>query len=650
MANTIDILNINSFSDDAKGIEKIISISTKTIFKIQNGVDQVVYGKQIPKDKKPKNPLDYGLLKILDAISSVDFCNIINYGISQIGNQSNKKNQFDPSKPPNENASQLDKQKFKLQKLAYQIQSLIDSIPTDINSISSDGKKKEVFNVIQNISSIFNEIKDQLSPELNQINSITGVSLTSTFPNLKKIFYGIEDKLAFLNKWNDYRQIPISDFQKIINLLDKIKLYCIIIQGFSSPTDVLKFGLTKFSNTSQNDIKKIQEFIDPARAIPTLKSMIQVVVSLNLLIANVLRIISLSQVVIKLLTLLISIFKKIQFFFLALPAPTAFTTVGITTTFSDKFQNLLKDKGTDNFTKRLSQINILLSLLYNFCKNLSSILFDIIEKLKIIIANLDQCNNANKDIINELKNQTDKLENNKNQLDKFIATKNEANNTSKAKTAGKYTIDIVTEEVIDFNFKLRRRYGVAIDSNRQIILSSTPTYASDDAIIIAEVKQLLSAKGLIKNQNSDYSILEQEVINEATSYLEEDTINWDIISTFDDGLDSPDNENDENGLGINSFFNKLQGGKALRKRVKKINIENNQKLVADLKTADPQGKYTKSIIKNTESNNNKMKIQDLEEEKRKLKVSLEISKNPNTISEILKKIKDIDNQIELLNK
>jgi hypothetical protein len=42
--------------------------------------------------------------------------------------------------------------------------------------------------------------------------------------------------------------------------------------------------------------------------------------------------------------------------------------------------------------------------------------------------------------------------------------------------------------------------------------------------------------------------------------------------------------------------------------------------------------------------------QELEEEKRKLKIALAISKNPITISEILKKIKAIDNQIEILKK
>jgi hypothetical protein len=650
MANTINILPTDSFSDDAKGLEKVISTSVKTIFKIQEGIDQVIYGKQIPKDKKPKNPLDYGLMKILDIMSSIDFCDIVNYGISKIGNQSNKKSQFDPNKPPEKDASKLDIQKFKLQKLAYEIQLLIDGIPNDLDSIPIDSKKEKLFTIIQNINVLFNTIQTEITPEVNEIQSMTGFSLTTAFPTLKKILGGFEDKLTFLNKWKGYRQIPISDFQKILNLLDKIKLYCIIIQGLSSPADIVKFGVSTFNSTAQSSIKKIQDFIDPARAIPLLKSMIQVVSKLNLLIGNILRIVSLSQAVVKILTLLVSIFKKIQVFFLALPMPNAFTTVGITTTFSDKFKSLLKEKGTDNFTKRLSQINILLSLLYNFCSSLSIVLFDIIEKLKTIIANLDQCSNVNKDIINDLQNQINKLESNKKQLDTFIATKNASNNTSKAKTAGKYTIYIITEEFVNTTFKLRRRYGVAIDNNKQIILSSTPTFASDDAIIIAEIKQLLSAKGLIKNQTSDYSILEQEIINEATSYLEENDINWDIVSTFDDGLDTPDNENDDSGLGLNSFFNKLQGGKALRKRVRKINIENNQKLVSDLKNIDSKGKYTSNIIKNTESDTNKIKLQELEEEKRKLKIALAISKNPITISEILKKIKAIDNQIEILKK
>ena len=55
-----------------------------------------------------------------------------------------------------------------------------------------------------------------------------------------------------------------------------------------------------------------------------------------------------------------------------------------------------------------------------------------------------------------------------------------------------------TEEVVEKTFKLKRRYGVALNKRGEKIVQSTPTYGSDSQIIIKEVEQLLLSKGLVK--------------------------------------------------------------------------------------------------------------------------------------------------------
>ena len=46
--------------------------------------------------------------------------------------------------------------------------------------------------------------------------------------------------------------------------------------------------------------------------------------------------------------------------------------------------------------------------------------------------------------------------------------------------------------------------------------------------------------------------------------------------------DAPDNEDDNQGLGINAFFNKQKGGKKMRKKITKIMGDQKTKLNSDL--------------------------------------------------------------------
>lgn len=101
--------------------------------------------------------------------------------------------------------------------------------------------------------------------------------------------------------------------------------------------------------------------------------------------------------------------------------------------------------------------------------------------------------------------------------------KNVTNPTTKF---GEFTIRIVVEEVVERTFKLKRRYGIAINSKEEVVVQSTPTYASDSGIIIREVQQLLLSKGLVKQSVSLYEPDEQNTLVAANSYLYNRDINW----------------------------------------------------------------------------------------------------------------------------
>jgi hypothetical protein len=378
-----------------------------------------------------------------------------------------------------------------------------------------------------------------------------------------------------------------------------------------------------------------------------------------------------------------------------------FTTVGVTSVASNVVQETIKEYGFLMFLNRLKQINEFLGVIIRFLKSLVSKLYELINKLTVIIYNLEACNadsNTNPILENPSTLQSDLdaygldqtanagnvtnlpranpngsganggsnsgavLNNSGNasglqnkrgtgtettnnvvtstnnlNLDSFgngfgvvkVGTANDPNSgrgngayvdpkliqdfkdvrdalqsradellafltnyfnkkNAKNNTFGPYTIEILTEEVTNSELNIRRRFGIAIDAKGVMALQTDPTYASDDRIIINEVKQLLMSKGLVKNGYSNMNSQDLNTIEESLNFLEDDNISIDDMTNLDGGLDSPDNENEDSGLGLNAFVNKLSGGKKLRKRMRKIMAQQTQQLTTDLGTMKSQ--------------------------------------------------------------
>ena len=61
---------------------------------------------------------------------------------------------------------------------------------------------------------------------------------------------------------------------------------------------------------------------------------------------------------------------------------------------------------------------------------------------------------------------------------------------------------------------------------------------------------------------------------------------------FDNGLDSGENENENDGVGLNAFANKLKGGKKLRNRMRKMMKQNSEKLGSSLASSGTNLKFS----------------------------------------------------------
>lgn len=563
----------------AKGLEGAIIKASKSILKIQSKVDGIFWGKYSLSQKDAETASfiqkiqDRGVVNVLDTISSVDLCNIINYAIQQIpGGQ--KFNPDDPNKP----TDPLGRAKWNLQYKAFQVQTLIDGYYQSYGDAKSPDSKLGLESVIKTVQEVFGEI---LNPESQA--DFNNPDLVKQFPEIQVFNNFMQNSLGVFNQYTNLRNIPNEDLQKLIQKVDKIREICIAIQGLNSPTAILGLANTALNGKLQEEIAKINKLINPARIAPTLRGIIDTCKSISQIARVIMNYVSLGRVIIRLCVLLVKVFKRILDFLVFLGIPNVYTTLGITNKMSIVANKEVKENGIDNFVKRLNQINAFLGVIVNFIGSLIIDMQTVIDKINILLVNLENCNGVDSQLVKDLEAVRNDLVAERKNLKDFVDGYN-ARKINRNNTFGEYTIKIVNEEVTDVEFKIRRRYGIAIDKNGNLALESTPTYATVDGIIINEVKQLLMSKGFVKNAYVNTDTNEIETINESLNFLEDDNINIDNLTNPDlsTGLDDADNENEDSGLGLNAFVNKLSGGKKLRKRMRKIMAEQSSQLNSDL--------------------------------------------------------------------
>lgn len=634
-----DRLNINTGT--AKGLEKGISIIAQFIIKAQQAVNKIVYGDVKKKFKNKSNnkgdvntALNNGLLSIVDTVASVDLCNIINYLINQIpGGKA-----FDPNVPPKTN-NPLERSKYQLQKIAYEIQTKIDqysNLYLDPNNLQS---RLEISNLISQITASLNAIADPVS----QIG-LTSPELQKAFPDISIINNFVQNALGKFNQYTDVNQIPSDELQRLLKLIQDVRNVCIAIQGLNSPAAAINFLDSTFDIGIQEQIAKVQKIINPARLIPLLKGILKTANNINSIGRKIVGYIKTAQVIIQLIFLIRTILLAVDKFLKFLQIPSIFTTLGATLGFTEIQQQTIKSF-IDKLFQRLGQINAVLNLLIIFVESLLIVINEIITKLRIMLLNLEQCSNVDKELIQDFINTINSLEGTRTDLQTFINTYN-TNKKLIDTRFGNYNIEIVTEQVVDEGINLKRRYGIAIGTDGVIAVQSTPTFASLDQIIINEVKVLLVSRGFVKSNLQGMSAEEISTVLDAAQFLEEGTFDPESLNISPD-LTIEMSEDDSENLGLQSFVNNLPGGKKLRKKMRQQMIKSNQQLIKDLKSGDPNSKYSQRIIKEKEAETTKLKIQDLEAEKKNLKALLLIP-SPIGYAVILNKIADIDKEINRL--
>lgn len=675
-------------------LEKIIIGASRAVGKSQVAINKILWGKgntqpiqtvkynaasgslayttTPTKATPPKagNLIESGLFNALDALNSVDICNVITYVTTNI-------NVKKKPRDPKEKWSQREKLLYGIQDTAGEIVIQIDkytAYPNTLigsyagvgsNPISTEKavnqsgapagspdisgtsvKKYNMYNLLQNIK---DTVQFGLQTTAEAQDTVGDVNqLAKIVPGLGNNLNYIQDFLGTLNKYSDYRNISSDDLRKLENKIAQVRSICVTIQNLNFKNTTALVG-NFIGGDIRKQIQDLTKFMDPTKIVPTVKQINAALKSFISIANKIQGTIKTAQFVIKLMILFVKIFKFLIAFFIANPLPNLFTTSGVQSAL-DKARSTAENQ-TDSITRFLKEINALFAVILLFIRYLLANANELLSRVTILLASLEGCQamkdpangNALSDVVDELKTTVTQLEALRDNLADYIIAVDSKTNADSS-VFGKYTIKVVDEEITDRSIKNKRRRGIALDINGSFVLQSDLTFATDNTIIINEVRLKLVAAGLIQ---AGVGGIDLAVLTESLSYLDNEDLNQSDLSMSETELDNPDNEDEDSGLGLNAFINKLKGGKRLRRRVRSAMATQKRQLAQSIAKEDPKGSLT---AKKTE----KINKSAIEDEIASLRANIGVKKeeivalyalspvpNPGTVILIAAKTRDI---------
>jgi hypothetical protein len=515
----------NAGETNAKGTGKAFNSLWKKIVKgIRDAASDLLLGKKgAKKGAKSTNPLDLGLVYLTGLLASLDLCSII----QTIQNLANgiQGTGFNPKAdpPPNDPL-------WKIQRKAYEIQVLIDAFETAY-AITSD-PASQITNLIRTVA-----------PELTELggpNYLGDETIKNNFPQTSQFNNFIEDSVRWLSDRLTISNADKENIDKFRKKIAAVRQICVVIQGLSSPASLVSLALKALPPETYDAIDKLGvDNIDPEKLNRVVSQIAKVLKPVVAILKQIVKLLRSIQALIRILIIVVKIFKILLNFLLILPLPNIITIAGITTSLSATYERLKKQ--SEITIKILNSINKIVAIIVSLLEGITSAIDLLLSNLRQIVDNLMSCNRdteknseeARDPVMISIQNDILEIEQANNEIKAF--TENYRNRQStKNKSYFGYTIEILTEKIADPAVQLTvrpRRFGIALNSDGIAVVQSTATFASDDNIIISEVKLLLIQKNLIKNPASLYTDAELNVITDSLIILGDNSITLeDIVS------------------------------------------------------------------------------------------------------------------------
>lgn len=590
-----------SDSKIAEGIMKLVNSSSKLIGKLQNGINKVLWGNpsadivQTVDTNKTKgatakvlsnvkqgftNLVQAGLFNALDILNEVDLCSILTYLTDNI----HIKKKPRPDKA-SWNATQT--ALYALQDKAALVQGYIDkftaypnifigsylgtgpnAVPPEqaisqSNAPTEGGSRVTAYNLYF----LMQSFKDTFSFGSNSVNSLFSEEdkiLLSVVPGLGSNLNIIDDFIGTVNKYTDYRQIPNAEVQRLVDKITTIRSVCVTIQNLDFQNALALVG-NFLSTDIRAQIQKLGKFLDPTKIVRTLKEINNSLRSFIKIAKQVQGILRLGQFLIKLALIFIKVFRFIVELFSSNPLPLVNSISAVQTRFQNASDVARSEIG--GAVRILKAINSLLSVLLNFIRYLLVNTNELLVRLDRLLTNLEACDAVkNSDVISELKQTRSDLVDLRDQLNLYITQYDSKTNANTA-MFGKYDIRVIDEEITDPSIQNKRRRGIALDTDGQIVAQSDLTFATNTAVIIAEVQQKLLALHLVPSNMGQFNAANLAVIAESVNYLDSnDIVDNDLVSN----VEMFNTTGAEQTANISQFVDKLPGGPEFKQKSRDV--------------------------------------------------------------------------------
>jgi len=421
------------------------------------------------------NPLGYILTKALPPGGVLEN-KMLQYGKKVTDFINNAENKLDPFKRENETEEQ-----YKTRLLSYQ---------------------ESIEEIRQSLEEIIPE------PDLVDIFP-GGEGLVQTINTLNLVLTNTSD---ILDARTDPKQLIITRISLIKSFADKLK-------PFMSPINIATLAI---GDQAEELNKKLRDFIRPERFASSVAFIIKQVKAIDKAILQIQRMVQLINTILKLINLLIKIFKFVAKILKISPVPVAVGGGGSPVVAKSDGSLTSKADRVAKFQRDIEDYGKVIRMISNFLSKSIILQIQRIRKeiirlltgLNILYKNLLACPYTNDPLLEQsLLDAISSLENNLVTLDNLFPTA-KTDNILPSLYSG-YEIDIIKEEVVDAGIKLLRRRVIVADQRGITVYEGTPTFATDDQVLIKEGQYQIDKLGNVGTSDEGNSApTNQQVIDE----------------------------------------------------------------------------------------------------------------------------------------
>ena len=249
-----------------KGLERITGNIARQLGNLQKSVDDIYYGSKtkntgikLPGGKSRVN----GVLPIVEEISKYDLCNILTYVTSNTNLQTITGQNTVVGRKFTELQAKAKNLAIEIDSKSLSATSLKDS--TRVGKIATS-----IRDLIKNIDADTVTVMPQLANAKNYLEDIqgtlSGFSTSGPGPN---------------TQFQNLNTIPNAQVQKVLNKIRGIQSTLYAIANMKSVQDVLNLANNAGRLNVANQLKQLQQLVDPARLLPAFRQIAGTLNSIN---------------------------------------------------------------------------------------------------------------------------------------------------------------------------------------------------------------------------------------------------------------------------------------------------------------------------------------------------------------------------------